>query len=59
MNEIKFSEMSNAEINILLKSYTDEYETVKNRIQSELDRLKELDKLYNKGLIELHKRKAI
>ena len=56
---MKFSEMSNAEINLLLKSYTDEYEAIKNKIQIYLDRLKELDKMYDKGLQELHKRKAI
>lgn len=59
MEEMKFSEMSNAEINLLLKSYTDEYEAIKNKIQIDLNRLKELDKLYDKGLQELHKRKAI
>lgn len=47
MEELKVNEMSNSEIKIKLVEYENEYNAVKNKIRNNIERLNELDKLYN------------
>ena len=53
---IDFSKMSNAEINIKLIGYNNEYESKKSKIIDLVHELEDLDYLYNKATNELNKR---
>lgn len=59
MENIKFSEMSNAEIKLKIKAFEDEYEVLKNKIAEIAIRMNVLDKLYEQGKKELNKRHVI
>lgn len=54
--KIDFSKLSNAEINIKLKGYEDEYNVKKSQVVSLIHDLEELDKLYINAENELKKR---
>lgn len=56
MKTIEYSKLSNADINIKLKSLEDEYETIKTKVTKQLQRMEELDKLFLEGKSELQKR---
>lgn len=56
MKTIEYSKLSNADINIKLKSLEDEYETIKTKVAKQLQRMEELDKLFLEGKSELQKR---
>lgn len=56
MKTIEYSKLSNADINIKLKSLEDEYETIKTKVTKQLQRMEELDKLFLEGKTELQKR---
>ena len=56
MKDIDFSKMSNADINLKIMGYTNEYEVIKGKIIKMVDKLKDLDMLYNKANDELRKR---
>lgn len=51
-----FSKLSNAEINLKVKGYEDEYNVKKSQIVTLVHDLEELDKLYIKAKEELKKR---
>lgn len=51
--------MTNAELKLQMKEYENEYETLKNKINAHVERLKELDVLYLKNKQELIKRKSL
>lgn len=51
-----YSEMSNTEIRMKMTSMEEEYEYVKNKINSLVDKLDSLDIEYNKAKKELEKR---
>jgi hypothetical protein len=53
---IDFSKLSNAEINLKMMSYDNEYKAKKNKIIELVEDLKELDILYIKAKEELNKR---
>jgi hypothetical protein len=53
---IDFSKMSNAEINLKIKGYDNEYEVKKDKIIGLVHELEDLDYLYNKASDELKKR---
>ena len=53
---IDFSKMSNAEINIKVIGYDNEYEMKKSQIINLVHELENLDYLYNKAKAELKKR---
>jgi hypothetical protein len=53
---IDFSKMSNAEINLKIKGYDNEYEVKKDKIIELVHELEDLDYLYNKASDELKKR---
>jgi len=53
---IDFSKMSNAEINIKIKGYDNEYNVKKSKIIELVHELEDLDYLYNKATNELNKR---
>jgi hypothetical protein len=53
---IDFTRMSNAEINLKMMSYDNEYNVKKSKIISLVEDLKDLDKLYIKASEELKKR---
>lgn len=53
---IDFTKLSNAEINIKVMGYTNEYSHKKNEIIKLIGELEELDKLYIKATDELKKR---
>lgn len=56
MENIKFNEMSNSEIEIRIKSLEFEYEKVKNEIYERYDKLDYLNKNYLLGKTLLEKR---
>ena len=53
---IDFSKMSNAEINLKMKGYDNEYNVKKDKIIGLVHDLEDLDYLYNKANDELKKR---
>jgi len=53
---IDFSKMSNAEINLKIKGYDNEYNVKKDKIIGLIHELEDLDYLYNKASDELKKR---
>lgn len=53
---IDFSKLSNAEINLKIISYDNDYEAKKNKIINLVHDLEDLDYLYNKANAELKKR---
>jgi hypothetical protein len=53
---IDFSKMSNAEINLKIKGYDNEYNVKKDKIIGLVHDLEDLDYLYNKANDELKKR---
>ena len=53
---IDFSKLSNAEINIKIMGYENEYNTKKDKIIKLVGDLQRLDALYNKANEELQKR---
>lgn len=55
-NNIDFSNLSNSEINIKMKSYDNEYNVKKSKIISLISELQDLDYLYMKAKKELSKR---
>lgn len=55
-NNIDFTKMSNAEINIKVIGYDNEYEMKKSQIINLVHELENLDYLYNKAKAELKKR---
>ena len=54
--DIDFTKLSNAEINIKVMGYANEYSHKKNEIIRLIGELEELDKLYIKATDELKKR---
>ena len=56
MDRNDFKNMSNNDINIKMKSLENEYETVKKQVLKLIDKMKNLDVLYNEGKKELTKR---
>ena len=54
--KIDFSKLSNAEINIKMKGYDNEYQVKKDKIIALVHDLEELDKLYIEANNELKKR---
>ena len=54
--DIDFSKMTNAEINLKIMGYSNEYDTTKEKIVKLVGKLQELDKLYIKANEELKKR---
>ena len=56
MEKINFDILSNTELKLKQKSFTDEYEAIKVKIDGLLERLDELDKLYIKCEEVLNKR---
>ena len=53
---VDFSKMSNADINLKLMGYDNQYESKKSKIIDLVHELKDLDYLYNKAKEELNKR---
>ena len=53
---VDFSKMSNAEINLKIKGYDNEYNVKKDKIIGLVHDLEDLDYLYNKANDELKKR---
>lgn len=54
--DIDFSKMTNAEINLKIMGYNNEYDATKEKIVKLVGKLQELDKLYIKANEELKKR---
>lgn len=54
--DIDFTRLSNAEINLKIMGYNDEYNVKKDKIIQMVHELEELDYLYNKANEELKKR---
>ena len=54
--KVDFSKLSNAEINIKIMGYENEYNVKKDKIISLVHELQELDTLYNEANNELQKR---
>lgn len=54
--DIDFSKMTNAEINLKIMGYSNEYDVIKEKIVKMVGKLQELDKLYIKANEELKKR---
>lgn len=54
--DIDFSKMTNAEINLKIIGYNNEYDVTKEKIVKLVGKLQELDKLYIKANEELKKR---
>lgn len=59
MKKVDFSKMTNAEINIKVMGYTNEYEIKKGKVIELIHELEELDKLYIEATNELKKRGAL
>lgn len=59
MENIKFSDLSNAEIKIKMIEYENHYEVKKNEVKHLLEELEMLDKLYIEAKKELIKRKVL
>lgn len=53
---VDFSKMSNADINIKVMGYDNEYNVKKSKIIELVHELEDLDFLYNKAISELEKR---
>jgi len=53
---VDFSKMSNADINLKLMGYDNQYESKKSKIIDLVHELEDLDYLYNKAKEELNKR---
>ena len=53
---VDFTKLSNAEINLKIMGYDNEYNVKKDKIIELVRDLSELDKLYNKAKEELNKR---
>ena len=56
MKKVDFTKLSNAEINLKLMGYENEYNIKKDKILSMIEELQELDVLYIEGNNELKKR---
>lgn len=56
MEELKLSELSNNELKLKMKLYEEEYENIKNKINSYVIRMNELDNLFINVKKELTKR---
>ena len=56
MGKTDFNSMTNAELNIKIMAYKNEYETKRQQIISAVERMKELDKLFHEANEELSKR---
>lgn len=56
MGKTDFNSMTNAELNIKIMAYKNEYETKRQQIISAVERMKELDKLFLEANEELSKR---
>ena len=56
MKKIDFTKLSNAEINLKMMGYDNEYNVKKNKILSMIVELQELDELYREANNELKKR---
>lgn len=56
MEELKISELSNNELKLKMKLYEEEYENIKNKINSYVIRMNELDNLFINVKKELTKR---
>lgn len=56
MEELKLSELSNNELTLKLKMYENEYETLKNKINSCVKRMDELSSSFINVKKELNKR---
>ena len=54
--DIDFSRLSNAEINLKIMGYDNEYQVKKDKIIKLVHELEDLDFLYNKAQDELNKR---
>lgn len=54
--DIDFTKLSNAEINLKMKGYDNEYQAKKSKIIELVHDLEKLDILYNKASDELNKR---
>jgi hypothetical protein len=54
--DIDFSKMTNAEINLKIMGYSNEYDVIKEKIVKMVGKLQELDDLYIKANEELKKR---
>lgn len=57
--KIDFSRLTNAEINLKIMGYENEYNIKKDKIISLIENLKELDELYIEANNELKKRGAL
>lgn len=57
--DVDFSKMSNADINLKIIGYTNQYESKKSKIIGLIHELEDLDYLYNKANDELKKRGAL
>lgn len=53
---MEFKMMSNAELKVLMKELEFEYEALKTKIKTSMDRMNQLDKKYVQILEILHKR---
>ena len=56
---IDFKRLSNAEINLKMKSYDNEYNIKKNQIIQLIKELEDLDFIYNKAKEEIQRRGVI
>lgn len=56
MDKIDYKSMSNNNIKLEMKSLENEYESIKNKIFKLVEKMKELDYLYNEGKKELMNR---
>lgn len=54
--DVDFSRLSNAEINLKIMGYDNEYKVKKDKIIELVTELQDLDALYNKAQEELNKR---
>lgn len=57
--KVDFSRLSNAEINLKIMGYENEYNVKKDKIITLIEKLKELDELYIEANNELKKRGAL
>jgi hypothetical protein len=57
--KVDFSRLSNAEINLKIMGYENEYNVKKDKIIGLIEKLKELDELYIEANNELKKRGAL
>ena len=53
MDKIDYKNMSNNDIKLEMKNLENEYEGIKNKIFKLVEKMKELDYLYNEGKKEL------